>query len=213
LKLFLRRQKYNVVKLPDVFNLTIYVNVQFSLTIPTPFHSQDIMKPSLLLTLLALALFAPLLSVQSADVAVCPVGDPPSDSHLLIAAAADGHDDSSASSSLFFQAFSRDIWGLTYMDYWRGVHHRRKGAQVVDVPLSSLFGSLIAAAVWLISLWRRPVAAPGSSAYSIFIRTLSGKTRCMDVLPSETFGSVKQRLQVCCFILFCVLLSCFPFRS
>jgi hypothetical protein len=199
--LFLRRQKYNVVKLPDVFNLTIYVNVQFSLTIPTPFHSQDIMKPHLLLlTLLALALFAPLLSVQSADVAVCPVGDPPSDSHLLIAAAADGHDDSSASSAFFFQAFPRDIWGLTYMDYWRGVHHRRKGAQVVEFALSSLVGTLVAAAVWLICLWRRPVSDPGSSAYSIFIRTLSGKTKVLDVLPAETFGSVKQRLQVCYFI-------------
>jgi hypothetical protein len=160
-----------------------------------PFQ-QDIMKPPLLLFLLALALFVPLLSVQSADVAVCPVAIHRLESHLLIAAAADGHNNAPFS-SFFFQAFPRDIWGLTYLHYWRGVHHRRDGAQVVEFALSSLVGTVVAAAVWLICLWRRPVSDPGSSAYSIFIRTISGKTSCMDVLPSETFGSVKQRLQVC----------------
>jgi hypothetical protein len=195
--------------------LMIYVNVQFSLTIPTPFHQQNNMKPPLLLlTLLALAVFAPLLSVQSADVAVFPVGDPPSETHLLVAAAADGHDDANTCDavqpfanlgdglpgsdspplcSLPFQPFRLDDWGLMYLDYWRGEHFR-SNAQVISLSLLGLF----AAMAFVVSPWRTksPPPSDAESPYSIFIRTISSGTKCMDVLPSETLGSVKQRLKV-----------------
>jgi hypothetical protein len=91
-------------------------------------------------------------------------------------------------SSLLFQPFHLDDWGLMYLDYWRG-ELSRSGAQVISLSLVGLF----AAFMCIVSIWRRETVP---SPYSIFIRTLSNRTRVLDVLPSDTLGAIKQRLQV-----------------
>jgi hypothetical protein len=152
-------------------------------------------KPYLLVALLTFALCASFfVSVQGADVAaVQPDSCDAVQSFADFGNGLPGSDSPPPLSSLPFQPFRLDDWGLMYLDYWRGEHFR-SNAQVISLSLLGLF----AAMAFVASPWRSksPPPSDAESPYSIFIRTISRGTKCMDVLPSETLGSVKQRLQV-----------------
>jgi hypothetical protein len=144
-------------------------------------------KPYLLVAVLTFALCASVLvSVQGADVAT--VGGNSCDTAVGLP----GSGDSFPPSSLPFQPFRLDDWGLMYLDYWRGEHFR-SNAQVISLSLLGLF----AAMAFVARPWSSaPPPSDAESPYSIFIRTVSSGTKCMDVVPSETLGSVKERLKV-----------------